>query len=302
MFSIGESISFADVAAKCEVDEESMCRILRHAITNHLFSEPREGYIAHTAISKALVEVPMLHEWVTVACDEMCPPTSKLVDALIKWPGSTEPNETAFNLATGSQESFFQDLSHSPERAENFSKAMALFKLMPGFEPGLITEAALWQSVTGTVVDVGGADGAVAQELAEKFPSMKIIIQDLPNVIENALELKTADLSPQITFQAHDFFTEQPIHGADVYLFRMIFHDWSDKLCTRILQQLIPALKPGAKLLINDFCIPEHGTTSLYQERLARYLSPISHCQPQLKFPKVPRSIHESHVQWQRAY
>jgi hypothetical protein len=273
-FPVGQEISFADVAAKCEVDEESMGRILRHAITNHIFFEPQPCFIAHTAVSKALAEIPMLHEWVTVSTEEMWAPTTKAIDAMVKWPASGEPSETAFNLANGVQGSFFQELSRSPERIENFSKAMALFKVMPGFEPSLVTEASLWNSVTGTVVDVGGADGTVAQELAKKYPSIKIVVQDLPNVIENAKDLQSTPLSPQVTFQSHDFFTEQPVHGAEVYMFRMIFHDWSDKFCARILHQLIPALKPGAKILINDFCIPEPGTTSLYQERLARYLIP----------------------------
>lgn len=271
-------MSFSDIAVECGVDEDSMRRILRHAITNHLFTEPTEGHVAHTSISKALAQVPMLHEWVTVSCEEIWPPTTRLTDALVKWPASMEPDETAYNLASRSQGSFFQSLTSSPERIETFSKAMALFKIMPGFDPSVITRAQLWQSVAdGTVVDVGGADGAVAYDLVQTFASMKIVVQDLPHVIESACSAKMpSDLLRRITFQAHDFFTEQTVVGADVYLFRMIFHDWSDKFCIRILQQLIPALKPGARLLVNDFCIPETGSSSLYQERIARYYIPMS--------------------------
>jgi len=268
-FPIGQDISFSEVAAKCAIDENSMYRILRHAITNHIFTEPRSNFIAHTAISRALAEVPSLHEFVTVSCEEMWAPTTKVVDAMVKWPASVEPNQTAFNLASGTQGTFFQELGRSAERVENFSHAMAMFKVMPGFEPSLITDATLWQSVTGIVVDVGGADGAVAFELAKKFPSMKIIVQDLPNVIENAQHSRITDF-PQVTFSSQDFFSEQSVPGADVYILRMILHDWSDKFCNRILQNLIPALKNGAKIMINDFCIPEPGATSMYQERLAR--------------------------------
>lgn len=49
----------------------------------------------------------------------------------------------------------------------------------------------------------------------------------------------------------HDFFTPQPV-AADAYFFRMIFHDWSNKNCVRILRALVPVLRKGAKVLIND--------------------------------------------------
>lgn len=269
-FPVGEEISFLEVAKQCGVDEEDMARILRHAVTNHIFAEPREGLIAHTSISKALVEVPMLREWIIFACEEMWPPATRIVDAISKWPGSAEPNETAFNLVSGAQGSFFEELERSSERSDRFSKAMSLFKMMPGFEPNLVSGANMWDSVSGLVVDVGGADGTLANELANKYPAIKIVVQDLPHVIENAQQNATTALADRITFQAHDFFSDQPVYGADIYIFRMIFHDWSDKFCKRILQRLVPALKTGSRVLINDFCIPDRGASSLYQERIAR--------------------------------
>lgn len=54
---------------------------------------------------------------------------------------------------------------------------------------------------------------------------------------------------------AHDFFTPQPIK-ADMYFFRWIFHNWSDAYCVRILQALIPGLKPGAKVIVSEAVMP----------------------------------------------
>lgn len=70
---------------------------------------------------------------------------------------------------------------------------------------------------------------------------------------------------------AHDFLTEQPVHGADVYFFRWILHNWSDKYCVKILKNLIPALKPGAKVVINDNVLPQPGVLSQWQEERLRY-------------------------------
>ncbi|KAL8868324.1 MAG: hypothetical protein Q9174_005065 [Haloplaca sp. 1 TL-2023] len=65
----------------------------------------------------------------------------------------------------------------------------------------------------------------------------------------------------------HDFFSTQPVVGADIYLLRWILHDWSDKYAAQILRALIPALKRSAKIVLGEFVVPETGTTSLFQER-----------------------------------
>lgn len=43
-----------------------------------------------------------------------------------------------------------------------------------------------------------------------------------------------------------------PVH-ADLYLIKLILHDWPDKECVEILRALRPALKPGAKILFVDY-------------------------------------------------
>ena len=68
-FSINEEISIADMARNCSLDEDETRRILRHSITNYIFKEPRDGIIAHTAVSKALAQVPLLREFLEQACD-----------------------------------------------------------------------------------------------------------------------------------------------------------------------------------------------------------------------------------------
>jgi len=74
----------------------------------------------------------------------------------------------------------------------------------------------------------------------------------------------------RISLTTHDFFNEQPVAGADVYFFRHVFHNWPDLYCVKILRALIPALKPGAKVLINDGTSPEPGTMNIYEDKLIR--------------------------------
>lgn len=48
-------------------------------------------------------------------------------------------------------------------------------------------------------------------------------------------------------------FQPQPVVGADVYLLKMILHDWPDEDATKLLRALIPALKPGARVIFVEY-------------------------------------------------
>lgn len=51
---------------------------------------------------------------------------------------------------------------------------------------------------------------------------------------------------------AHDFFQPQPVQ-ADIYMIKLILHDWPDHESVRILRGLRPSLKPGARIIFIDY-------------------------------------------------
>lgn len=168
----------------------------------------------------------------------------------------------------------FTELGKDPSRAQRFAEAMSYFNTGTGYEPRYVLDNVPWASLgTATVVDVGGSYGSVAIALAERFPSLRCIVQDRPEVVVDGPGRVPSELANRVSFQPHDFFTEQPVKGADVYFFRWIFHDWSDKYCIRILRNLIPALKHGARIVINEYLIPEPGVLSAYTERELRWVN-----------------------------
>lgn len=71
-------------------------------------------------------------------------------------------------------------------------------------------------------------------------------------MIREAERQRPTDVADRVRYMVHDFFSEQPIRGADVYFFRAIFHNWSDGYTVRILRRLVPALKPGARIIIQE--------------------------------------------------
>lgn len=158
-----------------------------------------------------------------------------------------------------------------PERAKVFATAMSWLAQLPGYSPQYLIDNFPFGSGDITVVDVGGGIGHIARALVEHSPLVQCIIQDRSEVILQAGKTLPAQLQNRIRFQAHDFFQEQPIHGADVYLLRHVLHDWSNKYARKILQALIPALKPGAKVVLNDRIIPGYGEAHYLKEREGRY-------------------------------
>lgn len=49
---------------------------------------------------------------------------------------------------------------------------------------------------------------------------------------------------------------------ADVYLLRMILHDWPDDKAVTILKRIAEAMKEGSRILIMDMVLPAQGTCS----------------------------------------
>lgn len=111
--------------------------------------------------------------------------------------------------------------------------------------------------------------------LAQAFPHLKLVVQDLPeNAIrgrEAAADSLPVDITSRLTFQAHDFTQPQAVRGADVYLLRMILHDWPDDEAVKILRHIVAAMiKAESRLLIMDTVLPILGTVPVSVERVVR--------------------------------
>ncbi|KAH8895954.1 O-methyltransferase [Thozetella sp. PMI_491] len=271
-FPVEGEASFADIAAATGVLSEASTRqLVRHAITKNIFREPRPGVVAHSSISRLLAEDAIIHGWAGAAFDELWQAATHTCSALAKYPGSEEPNETGFSVANQTDKPMYEFFSTVPERAQRFSNAMTAFSEGKGGLVSYVTDYFPWEQLgRGTVVDVGGSAGLVCHALARKFPDLKLIVQDLPPVVEIAKKQAPIDLEGRVEYMAHDFFNEQPVREADVYIFREIFHNWSEKYCVRILRNHIRALKPGARILVMDIVLPHAGSISRAEDEYIR--------------------------------
>lgn len=127
------------------------------------------------------------------------------------------------------------------------------------------------------IIDIGGGYGQLLEALRKARPDLngRMIVQDLPNVIESSQFVEG------IEGMAHDYFAPQPVQGqypisgllyravaedlsgAYTYYFRHVLHDQPDEACRRILKATASAMKAGySRLVIMDAVLSSMGAST----------------------------------------
>lgn len=153
---------------------------------------------------------------------------------------------------------FWEVLMSEPGRVEAFSRGVSLFESrhpVLGVFPFEELLKANNSPERPLVVDVGGGRGLALLNIRDGCPSLKgkLVLQDRKEVLES---IGPEEL-PGVEKMVHDFFTPQPVKGAQVYYIRRVFHDWQDDEACKILQAIIPAMAPDSRILISDMALPE---------------------------------------------
>ncbi|KAK2591049.1 hypothetical protein QQS21_011263 [Conoideocrella luteorostrata] len=269
MIPPGGQVSFEEIAEQTGLEKSLVRRLLRHAMAMRILREPEPGIVAHTKISKILT-IPYINTWVNFESKDTWPATTRIVDAIQKWPSSEELNETGFSLANDTEKSVCEVLATDPTRAMRFATSMKALEHVPGCAIGALSKDYDWASLGNVfIVNLGGSRGQAAIELANNFANTKLLVQDMAMVIEGAESDVPDQLKERVQFMKHNLFDPQTVR-ADVYFFRMVFRTWGDKDALQILKAQIPALRPGAKILIQDACMPEPDAIPLWLERVQR--------------------------------
>ncbi|KUI59878.1 Sterigmatocystin 8-O-methyltransferase [Cytospora mali] len=275
-------ITLTELQSLTTLDPINLARILRTAMTNHIFSEPSPGVIAHTAASRLLATDDNLVAWVGFNSEDIFPSAAHTLEALKKFPDATSLTQSGFQFAfnTVDEEPMFSTFRKDENRARRMGLAMASLTNGEGYEPSFFVNGCDLSEVdarSGTFVDIGGSHGFVCVELARRWRGMRFVVQDLVSTVESAPNPVSEDgqVAERVEFMAHDFFTEQIVKGADVYYFRWIMHNYSTPYAVKILQNLIPALKPGARIIINDHCLREPGQENAWDEKIMRRMDMV---------------------------
>jgi hypothetical protein len=195
----------------------------------------------------------------------------------------TNPTKTAWNLATGSPNPFFQWLQENPKTMGDFALVMERYAssqldwttLFPAetLLEGPDTDDAL-------IVDVGGSRGHDLMKFVEKFgvPAKSCHLLDRPEVIDVAKGV----VLDRATLHGLDFFEDdipvkgkvmkgaqhlslanRLIIGARAYYLHSILHDWNDDLSRQLLTKLKGCLTTHSKVLLHEIVKLEDSSKDL---------------------------------------
>ena len=242
----------AELAAETGTDAAALRRVLRLLTSVGVFTEAADGGFALTPLGDAL------------RADG--PGSARAMVLLFAGIGIQDSwKELEYCVTTG-QPAFRK---HSPEgdafsnfdaeQAEVFDAAMATFAP----QTAAALAAAYDFSQFGTVMDVGGGNGAILIGLLGANPALRGIVFDRPEPAERARKkIHEAGLASRCEVVAGDFFEAVP-KGGDAYLLKHVIHDWDDEQAARILRNCHRVMKPPAKLLIAEGVYPAHVDQSL---------------------------------------
>jgi hypothetical protein len=155
--------------------------------------------------------------------------------------------EPAFDLAHGRP--LFDHLADDPVLSAIFNSAM-------GDDTGVLGPAVARAhdfTGAGTVVDIGGGNGALLRALLAAAPDARGILFD--TATGSAEAVPPAGPPGRWSVEAGDFFTAVP--AGDVLLLKGILHDWDDQRCLTLLRNCRASIAPHGRLLVLEPVIPD---------------------------------------------
>lgn len=236
------------LADRVGADADALRRLMRALIGIGIFRQRRDGCYALTPLAETLrTDAP-----VSMA-------------GMARWVGSPQHREHWSHLTdairTGNAvlpqlrgKPAFEYLGDEGALAGIFNSAMtnvSQFATVP-------LTAAYDFSGFGTIVDVGGGHGRLLAAILETAPKSCGVLFDLPEVVAGAPELfRKYGVDNRVRIEEGSFFNSAP-EGGDAYVLKNVIHDWPEEEALRILRNVRAAARPGARLLLCEFVIPDH--------------------------------------------
>jgi hypothetical protein len=170
-------------------------------------------------------------------------------------------------LATGASQAraqlgldFFDYLASNASALEEFGETSKAH--------GAVTNAGVLERYDfggiGTLVDVGGGAGHLVAAVLERYPDLRGVVFDLPEVVDAAptlLPVLNDAVARRLAYTAGNMFDAVP-PGGDAYVLKLILHNWDDASCTTLLRNVCARLSPGGRVICIDTVLPPLGDVS----------------------------------------
>lgn len=108
-----------------------------------------------------------------------------------------------------------------------------------------------------SLIDLGGATGHLAIAACKRYPQLRAVVFDLPDVVSLAQEIVgKSDVAERIKVVPGDFFVE-PLPEGDLYALGRILHDWTEEKIVKLLRRIHERLPGGGAILIAEKVLEE---------------------------------------------
>jgi hypothetical protein len=236
-------LAATELAERCGAHAPTLDRLLRATAPTGLLRTVSPGTYALTEAGQALLDGTELMRLRFSADPEIWMSIGELTEVV-------RTGEAPFMRRHGST---YDYLSSRPAASAAFDK------LMVGNHVRIAPRLAQTSAVpaTGTVVDVGGGQGAFLAAILRAHPGLRGILLDLERTVDGAREyLKANGVDDRCEVVAGDFFVAVP-PGGDAYLLAAVLHNWGDGKATEILRTVRAAMPAHGRLLLVGAVLPE---------------------------------------------
>jgi hypothetical protein len=239
--------SIAQLAKITHTKPDPLYRVMRCLASLGVFHEDDDGYFSLNKEAEDLCSDSenTWKEFIILCGEELYQAAGQLLYTV-------EAGLPAFNHMYGM--SHWEYLEAHPNKATIFHDAM---------EKG--TESMLKEIIKHynfsnykNIIDVGGGKGQLLSQILIQHPQAKGTVFDLENAKIPAIEfINKNSLAARCNFLAGNFFISIP-SGGDIYLLKVVLHDWDDESTKAILQNCKKSMSKSSKLLIIEKVIEEN--------------------------------------------
>ncbi len=245
-----DPVAVEELAAKTNAHAPSLYRVMRMLASLGVFKQTG-GAFALTPVSGLLrTDAPnSLRHMAMMLGDEWS------IKAYAHMADCIRTGGDGITMAYGKQ--IFEYFAEHPEQAETFQKAMTNGSVIAAES---VLKAYDFSGIE-RLADVGGGHGLLIATILERYPDMRGVLFDLPEVVAGVPKGRLAECDGRLEVEAGSFFERVP-DGCDAYLMKHIIHDWSDAHCRTILDLMRAKLPPRGRVLLCELVVTgEPGPT-----------------------------------------
>ncbi|KFY04193.1 hypothetical protein V491_09437 [Pseudogymnoascus sp. VKM F-3775] len=279
----------SEISDKAKIESRKLSRILRYLTSIGIFKQTGPDTFANNTISKALVSNEPLRAYVQLVNSEAFSASDRLPRTLLhpETGPSYDVTKTAWQDAVQTTKSRWDWIEERVEQDKLLDSGghypgipSVVIEPQEKGDDGLVARPELaimglamigggrvfgsahvhdfpWASLGNSlIVDVGGGVGGFPLQLSRTYPDLRFEVQDRGPVIKQGLEHVWPKENPdalkdgRIKFTEHSFFEKNPTEGADIYILRLVLHDWSDDYSIKILKGIKDSMATNSRLLI----------------------------------------------------